>query len=298
MYKSLFDTLRFVVGHPLNRHRKLRSLVRFASWQIGSRLASGPIIHEWVNGSRFLVSTGETALTGNIYTGLFEFPEMAFLLHFLRADDVFVDVGANAGSFTILACAAVGARGVAFEPVPSTYRRLVENMELNGLGKRVKCINKGVGADRGSVAFTADSGATNHPVARGEQCTNAVTVEMTSLDIALEGESPTLLKIDVEGYETSVLEGARETLRRPALSSVIMELNGSGSRYGFDESRILREMEDCGFGPYSYDPLKRELVGLDGKNQESGNTLFIRDKSFVAKRLRSSARVFVHGRHV
>jgi len=48
-----------------------------------------------VNGSKFLVKTGETGLTGNIYTGLHEFPDMGFLLHFLRAEDLFVDIGAN-----------------------------------------------------------------------------------------------------------------------------------------------------------------------------------------------------------
>ena len=68
---------------------------------------------------------GETGLTGNLYAGLHEFADMAFVMHALRPTDLFVDIGANAGSYTILACAVAKARGCAFEPLPSTYRRLV-----------------------------------------------------------------------------------------------------------------------------------------------------------------------------
>jgi hypothetical protein len=156
---TLFDTIRFITGHPLNRGHRISSIIHFAKWQIASRLAPGAIVYDWVNGARFLVKTGETGLTGNIYTGLHEFPEMGFVLHFLRDEDLFVDVGANVGSYTILACSAVGARGVAFEPIPSTY---------------------------------------------GREC--SVTVQLTLLDIALHGMSPSLIKIDVEGYESQVLE--------------------------------------------------------------------------------------------
>lgn len=293
---SLLNTIKFITTHPLNRDHKLNSIVRFVKWQVGSRLVPGAIVFDWINGSKFLVTTGETGLTGNIYTGLHEFPDMAFLLHVLRVGDLFVDIGANVGSYTILACSAVGSRGIAFEPVPSTYKRLIENMRLNNLDEKVKCINKGVGAQQGNISFTSDSDTTNHPLASGEQCDNPVNVEVMSLDTVLNGESPALAKIDVEGYETPVLEGAQETLKKQTLHSVIMELNGSGSRYGFDESRILELMLDHGFETYSYNPLNRELINLEGKNVNSGNTLFIRNKVLVEKRLRSAPKVSIHGR--
>lgn len=293
---SLLNTLRFITDHPLNREHKLSSIIRFTKWQIGSRLVPGAIVYDWVNGTKFLVKTGETGLTGNIYTGLHEFPDMGFLLHFLRGEDLFVDIGANVGSYTILACSAVGARGITFEPVPSTYKRLVENMRLNHLDEKVKCINKGVGAQQGAIAFTSDSDTTNHALASDEQCDNKVIVEVTSLDMALSGKEPSLIKIDVEGYETPVMEGAKETLNNQKLSAVIMELNGSGARYGFNESKILELMFSNGFRTYSYNPLDRTLINLEGKNLNSGNTLFIRDKSFVEERLRDSPKVSVHGR--
>ncbi len=293
---SLLSILKFITTHPLNRDKKIEAVIGFVKWQIGSRFVPGAIVYDWVNGSKFLVRTGDHGLTGNIYTGLHEFPDMGFLLHVLRPDDLFIDIGANVGSYTILACSAIGARGYAFEPVPSTYNELVENVRLNHSEDRVTCLNIGLGNAQGRLTFTSDLECTNHALASGEQSDNTVDVEVSTLDTVLDGESPTMIKIDVEGFETPVLEGAEETLKKPTLHSVIMELNGSGSRYGFDESRILEMMLDHGFGTYAYNPLDRTLTDLQGKNVTSGNTLFIRDKSLVLDKLNSSPKITLHGK--
>lgn len=169
-------------------------------------------------------------------------------------------------------------------------------MRLNHLDEKLICINRGVGARQGTIAFTNDSDTTNHALASGEQCASKVAVEVTSLDTALRGEAPSLIKIDVEGYETPVLEGSQEVLKNQALNAVIMELNGSGTRYGFDESHILDLMISHDFGSYSYDPFSRTLISLEGKNLNSGNTLFIRNRAFVEDRLRAAPKVIILGR--
>ena len=79
-----------------------------------------------------------TGVTGNIYAGLHEFADMAFVLHFLRAGDLFADVGANVGSYTILASGVVGCRTVAFEPDPVTAAALERNINLNKIAERVE----------------------------------------------------------------------------------------------------------------------------------------------------------------
>lgn len=291
---SLFTTLKFILTHPLNQGQPGRALTRFAAWQLRSRLATGPVVHHWLAPAKFLARAGETGLTGNIYTGLHEFPEMGFVLHFLRPTDLFVDVGANVGSYTLLACAAVGARGIAFEPVPETYRRLQANMALNHL-TCVHCINQAVGAQAGQLQFTRDRDTTNHVLAVDEWGAATLTVPITTLDIALANEMPILLKIDVEGYETPVLEGGLQTLAQPGLLALILELNGSGQRYGFDEAKILAKLIAHGFQPYHYQPLQRELVPLQGKNLNSGNTLFLRNLALVQARLASAPRWQLHG---
>jgi FkbM family methyltransferase len=292
---SLLNTLRFITSHPLNQKRKLRSVLQFAKWQVGSRLVPGAVVFEWMNGARFLVRTGETGLTGNIYTGLHEFADMTFLLHALREDELFLDVGANVGSYSVLASAVIGARTYAFEPVPQTHSKLVDNLRLNHIEDRVIHPNIGIGEKAGSLVFTTDADTMNHVLANDESSRNTVNVQMATLDSMLDEESPSMLKIDVEGFESAVLRGAEKTLSKDSLLSVIMELNGSGDRYGCDENSILEMMLDHGFKTYSYDPLQRSLVDLEGKNLAEGNTLFVRHKSLVMKRLKNAPHFRVNG---
>src|ERR1700691_5417356 len=130
-------TLRFIACHPLNRRAPLRAIGRFVAWQVVTRLQRGAFVVPYVADTRLLVTRGMTGATGNVYCGLHEFEDMAFVLHALRAEDLFVDVCANVGSYTVLAAGAVGARCIAFEPAPRAYRGLLDNLRLNDLMARV-----------------------------------------------------------------------------------------------------------------------------------------------------------------
>lgn len=285
---SLIPTLKYILNHPLNRDHKSQALVRFAKWQIGSRMVPGPVIFEWISGARVVVRPGETGLTQNIYCGLHDFRDMSYLLHAMSPQDLFVDVGANVGSYTILACGVRGGRGYCFEPVPTTYRRLLDNITLNGLSSRVAALNIGVSDRDGELAFSTDQNCTNHVLAAEEEGIGSTRVPVRTLDSVLPAECPFLMKIDVEGFETPVLDGAVAILENPSLQSIIMELNGSGTRYGYDDEQILRKVRRFGFAPHEYDPFRRKLRPLTGKETSEGNTLFIRNPGEMEKRLRDA----------
>jgi FkbM family methyltransferase len=290
------NLLRFILDHPVNRGQPLAALVRFARWQLGSRLIGAAVLHDWVGGSRFVVRRGETGISGNLYTGLHEFADMAFVLHAIRPEDWFFDVGANVGSYTLLACAAGGGHGMAFEPLPETFRRLCDNLALNRLEDRVHACNIGVGAGPGRILFSAALDTMNHAIAPGESAAGAIEVPVLALDEAASGRVPTLMKIDVEGFETPVLQGASATLASTGLKAVIVELNGAGLRYGYDDDALLRQMLDLGFRTYAYDPTSRELTDCQGRRNTEGNTLFVRDLAFIQARLRDAPPFEVLGR--
>jgi FkbM family methyltransferase len=292
---AFIRTIAFILGHPLAKRKPIASLLSYLKWQIGSRLLPGSVAVSWVGGSRILVRRGETGLTGNVYVGLHEFEDMAFLLHFLRGDDLFVDVGANVGAYTVLACSAVGAQAFAFEPVPSTYTRLLDNVRLNRTEDRVRCINAAVGDVPGTIAFSSADDTTNHAIATEEHRSDAIEVEVTTLDRALADFSPTLIKIDVEGYETLVVRGAAATLAAPSLLAVIMELNGNGTRYGFDDEKLIGTMAALNFVPCTYEPFSRHLSSITAGHRNTGNIIFVRKDAAVERRLKSAEPFTVHG---
>lgn len=285
---SIFNTLHFIWNHPLNANHKLAALTRFVRWQVGSRILGLPVAVDFVDETRLLVATGMHGATMSIYTGLQEFEEMAFVLHFLRQADLFVDVGANVGSFTILASGAVGATTISVEPVPYSYRRLVDNIFLNKIGDKVTVLNVALGKEIGQLSFTASMDTVNHVVAEAEIQSEIIQVPVSTLNTVLHGQAPILLKIDVEGYETLVISGGDQILAQDSLMAVIMELNGSGDRYGFSEETLHKTMLSYGFNTYRYCPFERRLMAFSGKTSKSGNALYIRNPDEVSLRLKAS----------
>ena len=286
--RNLAFTLRFVLTHPLNRDRKWPAICRYLGWQIGSRLVSGSVAVPFVGNTRLLVDKGMTGATGNIYTGLHEFEDMAFLLHLLRKEDLFVDIGANVGSYTVLAAGAVGAECISIEPVPSTFAHLVDNIHLNHINENVSLHNIGVGRETTRLRFSAACGPGNHVITEGETETEWVEVQVRRLDDVVGEGRPVLIKIDVEGFETEVLAGAENVLRNESLLAVIMELNGSGKRYGCDDETIHQSMLALGFKPFSYSPFQRELIETRSNAKHSDNVIYGRNPEEAIHRAKTA----------
>ncbi len=293
---SILRVLKFISNHPLTRKNRAAALGRFLKWQLYSRLVPYPVIYPFVGNAKLIVWKGLTGATGNMYAGLHEFHDMAFLLHLLQEEDLFADIGANIGSYTILASGYRRARTVCFEPIPKTFGYLENNISINKIGNIVRAFNIGLGATEGKLKFTADLDTVNHVVMQENGSTPTIEIDINSLDNILQGDTPLLLKIDVEGFETEVLAGASKTLAQPQLKAVIIELNGSGSRYGYDEEKIHQSFLQKGFEPYSYDPFKRDLIKLD--DRKSDNVIYIRDLPFVRERVRNSPRVTILGQQI
>lgn len=151
--------------------------------------------------------------------------ETQFLLQFINRPGTIVEVGANIGSQTVaLAKAArtVGADVVAFEPQPFVFQNLCANLALSALDNVtawpfacsgeagtvwLKCPDYRQAGNFGGIRChtQAMAGGTQMPCVR--------------LDDMIRGRNVYLMKVDVEGFELQVLQGAQETLakRRPLL---------------------------------------------------------------------------------
>ncbi|MGO8835610.1 MAG: FkbM family methyltransferase [Roseiarcus sp.] len=282
-----------VARHPLNRGRELQALGRWARWQIVSRLAPRPLIVPFVGGTTLFARAGETGITGNIFYGLAEYADMAFALHLLRPGDLFVDVGANAGSYSVLASGVAGATTIAFEPIGETADRFEANIRLNKLSTLVTLRRVGVGAEPGVLRFTFNQDAVNHVALPGEA---AVDLPVETLDRMLERRSPTLMKIDVEGFESEALAGGHQALINPALLALIVEINDNCRAYGRSSNDVVEPVQAAGFAPFLYHPEQRQLTPLKRRRSDSGNTIFVRDLDEVSARLRSAAPIRLRSR--
>ena len=286
----LFRALKFIFIHPFNSDNKINAIINFFKWQLSCLLNPYPIIYQFTENTKLIVCKGLTGATGNLYCGLMEYNEMGFLLHFLRRADTFVDIGANIGSYTILASSQVKANSISIEPLQETFKKLIDNILINKVEQNVKAFNIGLGSEIGKIHFTQSLDTINHVATKEE--IDTIEVKIDTLDNLLMNEQcPSLIKIDVEGYENEVINGAEKTLENQSLKAIIIELNGSGSRYGYDDENIHLKLLQYGFKPYCYNPKGKELKAL--KTFGNHNTLYLRDVNFIEERIKSSKRIKV-----
>lgn len=281
---SILPTLKFIAAHPVSSKRPVSAYWRYVRWQIESRLRD-EVVFNWIEGSKLVARNGMAGATGNIYCGLHEFEDMAFVLHLMRPEDTIVDVGANIGSYTILASKVCGAKSIAVEPDPSALRALKRNLRANGVEDRVELIQAALGAESGIIEFTIGKDTTNRIATSKDVETQKVPLR--TLDEVLAGSNPLIIKMDVEGYEGRVISASLRALQNPSLKAVLIETV---------DSEVRAILEASGFQKRWYDPFERQLLEnhSNGK-QESRNSLYIRDEPESQRRLQTMVKRSVFG---
>ncbi|HMA71762.1 MAG TPA: FkbM family methyltransferase [Xanthobacteraceae bacterium] len=278
--RALIELGRLFSTHPLTHNAPLKAWARFVKWQIRSRLQEEVVV-PWIAGQCFAVRKGMTGATGNIYVGLHEFPDMMLLLHFLREGDLFLDIGANVGSYTILAAGACRAKTWSFEPDPDTARHLKRNVALNDLDGLVMTYELALGEAERKISFTTGLDTMNRVATAGDK--NIRTVCQQRLDALIGEYQPVMIKMDVEGHEEAVLRGAQALLANKCLKVIELETVTPVT----DATLTAHAFERAFYEPFSR-KLQREA-------NFSSNAVFVRDWEFVRSRLTTANRVKVLG---
>lgn len=229
-------------GHPL----KLRILD-----YIETLLGRKRIIVSTDSGFSIAVDKADLIQRHLLYEGIYE-PELTvFLTKELNESDIFFDIGANIGYYTCLALSSGVKSVVAFEPDPLNCTILNFNVNLNNFNsKRINVIEKGVGEEvevaRFNKAHVANIGVS------GFGACNVVAsfdVEVETLDHLIDSKIiplPTILKIDVEGWEEKVLNGAVRLLRNSPPRIIVFEADCDSSGI-IKNQRIVRLLEGFGY---------------------------------------------------
>ncbi len=147
----------------------------------------------------------------------YEWNVKRFVLDHYKNYDVFIDIGANIGTYAIMA-AKLGMRAVAFEAIPDNLTAMHTNVRLNKLADKIKILDVGLADRQYETEFvfdTVNTGASH--IARSNGNSNRVKVQMRTFDSLFEqmGIAPSdrvFMKIDVEGMEVEVINGAKQFL--------------------------------------------------------------------------------------
>lgn len=221
-----------------------------------------------------------TCLSAELWVYRSRMSDEQFLARYLKAGDVVVDIGANIGTHSLKAASMIGATGrvIAFEAHPKTFCYLRQNVQLNGF-VNIQLHHSALGDRTGTVNFSDKSADDqNHVVETG-----GIEVPVKILDESLNVDHVDLLKIDVEGYERFVLEGARQVLSRT--QCVMYESwDRHCEKFGYRAQDLNKLFRDLGFGVYRL--AGEQLVAVPGEHgsAECENLIAIRDPDHFLQR--------------
>lgn len=213
-----------------------------------------------------IVYEGQTAVayaTPNVFTkwrvdSLFtKEPDTIEWIRGFQAGEVFVDIGANVGMYTIWAAKTRGVRTFAFEPESQNYALLYRNIVMNGLTETVVAYCLALSDTTaysllhlsqfqlGGSCHTFGE-KVDHRLEQRDSKISQGSVSTTLDQLVADGVLPVPrhIKIDVDGLEHKVLAGCRGVLADRRLKSVLVEINTNLEQH----RRIIVDMQELGFG--------------------------------------------------
>jgi FkbM family methyltransferase len=238
--------LQRVIDHPANRGHAFGAVTRYLTCEVKARVTGKPVVVKLGYRASVLaylhLGGSWRAVIGNPPDA----PEMRAWGRILRPDDLFVDVGAHVGLYTLWALDAL-AVVIAVEPNPDAVGQLRENLALNGFSAEV--VEAAVGAAPGRMAMGGEDLLRQHLVLDGSSSPAATaTVEVRVLDDVVGDRTVRGLKIDVEGAERLVLEGASRLLEAGRVAVMQLEWNDcSVSLLGEDRAPLAQMLDKLGF---------------------------------------------------
>lgn len=196
---------------------------------------------DYSSGSLHLYVTSKVERTSRVFSCRKE-PATVSWVERLEPGDVFYDIGANVGAYSLIAATRVGPGGrvIAFEPSYATFAHLCDNIVLNGMADVIVPVPVPLGDETALATLNYHKlvpGHARHAIggdadARGDAPVYRQPVLLMRLDelVAMfHLPVPRFMKIDVDGAEAAVLEGARTTLAKPALQELMIEVDVENS---------------------------------------------------------------------
>lgn len=216
-----------------------------------------------VQGIKIRLDISEKTQRNIYFAKVYERDLTRFMLSRLRGQDTFIDVGANVGYFTVLAGGLVGpGRVIACEPEEKNYISLRENVSLNAYSNtttlrtavggvdgvttlHINPLNRGGNSVLPFEAYHTGEHYFSKEYIQQRYGALSQTVPLISIDTLVRTHHITdiaLIKIDVEGFELSVIEGMKETLQNGITKYILCELANKDSR-----TKIISLLTQAGY---------------------------------------------------
>ena len=164
-----------------------------------------------------------------ILDGIRERNSTKIIMDFIEPDDVILELGANIGYYVLIESTKLSDKGFiyAVEPGPENYELLKRNITLNDI-RNIETHNMAISNEKGTAKLYLGQACNLHSLIKSKTNpeTDFVEVPTDTVDNFLKGRKPiTCLRMDIEGFETELIEGMRETLKSKHFTKMFVEIH-------------------------------------------------------------------------
>ena len=267
---KFFTALLSLLNHPNNKDKPFRTIGTLIWWKLNQIYFKLPAVYQLTSKIKILCEPDSSYGSFIIYAGFPEYAEMKFIHDYLSKSDVMVDVGANIGAVSLLAADKITTGKVyCFEPTPKVFKKLQTNIVLNSLTNTIKSINSAVSNKSGYLQFIIEEESEVNHISNldSSQINQSIQVKSVSLDEFILREKIkkiNLLKVDVEGAEYSVFEGAKQSLKNHLIEIIVFEVNPKMKAFGTSLDQLLNLLNKYNYSMYK---LKgKQLIPFDASS--------------------------------
>lgn len=227
---KIFKSLLLLLNHPLNKS-KAKTILKLLYWKVNQLFIKQPSIVNLTPKVKCICYPDSSFGSLIFYTQLPDYIEMSFLMKIALNNSIIFDVGAGIGDYSLIAGSQNKKNQVfSFEPTHTSHLRFLENISLNNI-KNINLDSRVISNNSNGVYFNhKEINEISHINTKGagEKC------QSISIDEFCEEKDINnidLIKIDVEGAESFILEGMHKMIKNNSIQSIIIELNSNSLNY-------------------------------------------------------------------
>lgn len=212
-----------------------------------------------IQGSKMYINMEDICLSRLYLDGVIEKRETILFKDIIKDSQVFVDIGANIGYYSMIAGRLMSQTGMiyAYEPEPYTYSILCKNVQMNGY-RNINTFNLAISDKKGyatlwtnnrDIALASMSKNNVSLILNTRKVNQEIRVRTFRLDDLFKDKKIDIIKIDTQGAEGLILEGAKEIMKSDV--KILTEFWIEGLReMGTDPLELLRKVQGYGFKVY------------------------------------------------
>jgi FkbM family methyltransferase len=283
----MINSLRILFSAPYNRKNPVFAVKRFIIWKIirAARLKNVKI--KFWDDRIIFINYDSSQSMWLMYNYIVDWEEFNLIQNYIKSHDHIADIGANMGFYSIWMSKFISGTGRihSFEPDQNNFKRLNENVKLNKLDDVVKTSQIAVSEVNGQLSFTIGLDGENHIVTDNKA--QVVQIKSVTLDTYAKNNQITMfsyVKLDVEGFEKNVLQGASELLSLRRIDIIQLEINKSLYNSGTTINELLVELKKYNYQLCSYEIVSNSVTPIN-YSIERENYFAVKDIGLINKRL-------------